>query len=556
MVKACIFLILIFLQAPHVYAAGNDSATDLLVSTTVTDATNAEITNFSINPKYVNMAQPQYIDFWVTVKNIGNLDIIARPYVNITHSGGSIANITFTPQSIGPALEVVFKNGSFYTEGLEVGCYNATVVVSYDGKTTPEVKDSFCIQSTPSPPGGGGGPSPKPIVPPMTPPSIKFAKMPVLVEVRPGTIAMESILIENPSESNVTELAVEVSGIPVGWVNITPSVISLLSGQSEALNAVIAVPLGAWPGDYRVTVILAGRDEIRAENFFILRIKSYPSGYEKPSITRGVDVDRDGSITHVSIRVENSGRFIELIEITESIPKILAPTADSIIPISPEVEIVERDPVLKWGLKDLDPYETRIILYEVSRILEEYSPYVYWPVGQVNIFYTLKKPLAEPIGIEKMSAPTLGPGKAGEISVTLMNFETAPIKMSAIFELPAGWKVEPDRIYDTIPPRTGITFVFTVTPSPDTVLGTYITTFRVFYDSQESSKDGTLFVTQTVWEEILRYPGALLKRSPKLLVIILAILSALFYIRKKRRKRYKREAVSAIRGIRERIGLE
>ncbi|MEE8403038.1 MAG: NEW3 domain-containing protein, partial [Candidatus Hydrothermarchaeaceae archaeon] len=409
--------------------------------------------------------------------------------------------------------------------------------------------------------GGGGGPGPvkTPIVPPATPPSIKFVKMPVLVEVRPGATVMESILIEGFGEDNATELAVEVSGVPADWVSVTPSAISLSPGHPEALNAVIAVPLGAWPGDYVVTVTLAG--EIRAESFFILRIKSYPSGYEKPSITRAVAIDRTESITRISIRVENSGRFIELLEVTDNVPKTLAPTADSITSISPEAEIVEHDPVLKWRLRDLDPYETRMISYEVSRVLDEYSPYVYWPVGQVNMFYTTKKALAEPIRIQEMSAPTLSPGKAGDVSVTLMNFETGPVDMSARFELPGGWQVEPDRITDVFPPRTEITFVFSVTPPPDTEPGTYIVTFRIFYnDGRESSKDGTLFVTQTLWGEISGYPGALLKRSLGLFVgaiaIIFAVLAALLYLKRKRKKRYKREAVSAVRSIKEKIGLE
>ncbi|MBI5253551.1 MAG: hypothetical protein HY930_04030, partial [Euryarchaeota archaeon] len=453
--------------------------------------------------------------------------------------------------SIGAGLEAEFMDESFHTANLSLGCYNATATANYstygsENETTSERVGSFCIQPPPpTPPSGvtsGAAGVTRPIVPPPQA-AVNFAKTPVLIEVRPGEKIVTGIAVENPSTKDVT-LEVKVSGVPERWVDVMPRGLFIAAGKSNALNIGLDIPSGAWPGDYKVDINLEG--DTPAENFFFLRVKSYPSEYEKPAVTRIVEIDRSESKTLVSIKVENSGRFVDALEVVENIPEELAHTADQINFTAPPPEILEPDPVVKWVFGNLEQYETRRVSYEVPKVLDEYSPYVYWPVGQVNIFYVKKKDLAVPLRVQEINIPTLIPGRAGNISVNLMNFETMPLTITAKFELPAGWSLYPEEITTSLPPRTLSTLNFAVTPSSDTAPGAYTIAFRIFYGTQEIERGSIVFVQQP----LLRAPFGYIRRN--LLVFAVLIFAALLasVYRRRKRKRYRVEAVSRVREMR------
>jgi len=508
---------------------------------TILPSFKAEITELSINPAFVNAYSPQYVEFWVTVRNTGNLDINATPYVTVTDSGNnSIANVTFISMGIGAGLEAVFMNGSFYTANLSIGCYNAHVAASYSylGNTeiTSGVESSFCIQPSPLPPtqpfpdddGISGS-----MVPPV-PVGVNFVRTPVLIEVRPGETIITGIVVENDLRRNVSPY-VAVSGIPKSWVDITPTVLTIPSGESRGLNVRLDIPSGAWPGDYEVEIRLS-RD-VYAKTFFFLRVKPYPSGYEKPAVTRVVQIDRNESKTFVSIKVENGGKFVAALEVVENVPKMLARTADRINFTAPSPEILEPDPVVKWVFEDLEPYETRRVSYEVPVVLDEYAPYVYWPIGQVNVFYIKKKDLAVPLRVQEISIPTLIPGRVGNVSVNVMNFEAVPLTVTAKFELPEGWSLYPSKITTTLPPRTRSILNFAVIPHPDASPGTYTVTFKMFYGTEEIERGSIAFIRRPLLDTLFRDIG---RNLPVFAVIVFAALMAGIYRRRKRRERRER----------------
>ncbi len=468
--------ILLLIFPPHMIAY-NASAEVMAVP-----HASAEIVEFSINP--TSACQYQDVDFIVTVANRGNTLILPRVQIDIFDP----YNTTMATLNLESPDTYIIEGerqdfiASWNTGDLFSGTYTARAVVHYEDKSTSEELRTFFIISRPTPPA--------PSTPPITPPReawMRFTRLPVLQEVRPGETVVTSVRVEIPSSKDVK---MEVSGIPQHWIDVIPTPFLPYLQKSKSWSMIITVPSYVEPGDYMVTYTVSG-EGIKGENLFILRVKPYSPGYDKPSIVRTVNIDKDKGNTLVSIRVKNSGNVVDRLEVIEDVPKSIVWSADQIKFGTSPAKILTSDPVIKWVLDDLDPYETRTISYEVPVVLGEYSPYVYWPVSQMNVIY--KKP-PELIKILGMSTPYLAAGKTGEVSVTLTNQDTKPVDIAAKLELPANWGITPDKIVTTLPPMESNTLIFFVMPPVYTASGTYTITLRAPYDTQELVRDNTVVV--------------------------------------------------------------
>lgn len=115
------------------------------------------LTDVALNPS--SPTQDQNVDVIVAYENIGNIDVIAKPNVNITDPSGSIiAEIAYDsfPVLVGEKTNIT-NFSAWNTNSHPVGCgYNATAQAVYQGdnatKTTSEVIRSFCIAAKPAPP--------------------------------------------------------------------------------------------------------------------------------------------------------------------------------------------------------------------------------------------------------------------------------------------------------------------------------------------------------------------------------------------------------------------
>jgi len=440
-------------------------------------------------------------------------------YVAITVSPADvdfgIVNLGSTNQTTGDAINAT-------NTGTATGAYTANVTMYYDGKSVSST-GTFSIVSPPPPPAvvGGGGISP-PIIPPLEA-LLKFLQLPVLQEVRPGETVRTKIFIHNPTADDFGELVARISiaGVPEDWVTILPEILSLGPRGSQALDIILTIPADARAGDYKVGIDISNK-RIEAENFFILRVNPHPPGYDKPSVTRIVNIDKSRGNTLISLEVKNTGNFIEEVEIIEEIPKEIAQTVEQIEFSIPPTEILEADPVVKWIIEDLQPYEARTISYRVPVILDEYSAYVYWPVKQTSIIY--EKP-PELIEVSRISTPELFPGTTEEISIGLRNLDTKPVNLTAKLELPVNWGITPNKIVTTIPPRDSSTLSFLVTPPSQAVAGTHTITLRISYDGREFTVDSTAIVKHPSWIHLfLTYLLELVLALTIIVVVVFIIL--------------------------------
>jgi NPCBM-associated, NEW3 domain of alpha-galactosidase len=545
---------LLYIVGLLMFLPAQASAQAAVTSTTSVGAVSlVQITDFSVTPTFTS--QNQLIDFSVTVKNTGNLPINATPLINVTNASNiTISNITFTPVSIAVGNNATFI-ASWNTNNYPLGDYSPGVLVYYGNKTTPTYNSFFKIQSVtpPSTSGSGGSdrnvtavpPMPDtepgklippeellPELPPLIPPEeqtldegkIGFVKYPVILEIRPGGTATADILVSNIGDANITPLSVEITGVPREWVEVMTEDIELKAGDFIGINMGFSVPAGAWPGNYRVTVVLKSGDS-EARMFLILRVKPYPAKLERPVVTRRVVVDTQKGTSTITLEVENAGRFIKKLEVVEEIPKDLASNVDQVDFGVPPSEIIESDPVVKWALEDIDFYEIRTIDYVVHRVLEEYSAYVNWPLRQLNIFYSITPPRPE-VEISNVETSTLYPGKRGNFSVTVSNTGRAPLNGILSVELLLGWGVGPENITLHLNPSEERVLSFTVYPPESATLGVYTTSLKMTYNGGTAAKDVILFVKEPPpWE------------SPIMLWIIsllLIIILTLTYLRRKK----------------------
>jgi hypothetical protein len=543
--KKDISVTLVLLSLLSVLASpASAQSTNVTSTTSVNPLALANVSAFSVTPAFTS--QNQFIDFSVPVKNIGNLPINASAAINITNSSNStISNLTFSNISILVGDDGLFIQ-SWNTNNYPLGDYRGVVVVYYDGKSTSPVEAPFKIQTV-TPPiirrSGSSGPPPTnitppeellPELPPIIPPEeqplgearIRFVKYPVLKEMRPGGVATADILISNIGDVNISRLSVDIEDMPKEWVVVKTEDMELNAGGLEGINLGLSVPSGAWPGNYRVTVVLKSNDSI-AKTFFILRVKPYPVELERPSVTRSVVVDTENSLSIASLHIENSGRFIQRLEIIEEIPKAIASNVNQVDFEVPPSDIIKSDPVVRWTFEYLDFYETRTITYKVPKTLEEYATYVNWPVRQINILYEISS-AREMVEIVKVEAPTLSPGKSGNFSLTISNNADIPLDISFTLGLPSGWKTEPEVITQRFTPSSQGVLNFTITPPESTTVGIYTATLKLSYNDKVVTKDVSLFVNEPLEKE---FPlakwilGALIVIAILLVIILISIVT-------------------------------
>jgi hypothetical protein len=507
-----------------------------LASVSVTPHALAQITDFSVTPAFTG--QDEYIDFSVTVENTGNLPLNATPALYIIDSSNNtLANVTLTPARIEVGNNVTFFTG-WYTGRLPMGKYRAVALVHYDGGPSFPAETRFEIQREVS---GSDRPIP-PVEIPLGDTRLRFTRFPVIEEMRPGETGTSDILFTNVGDANIPQMEVEIEGIPEEWVDVRAGDTELEAGDHSGINMILSVPPGAYPGNYRVTTVLKG-EESEARTFFILRVKPYPAELDRPVITRRVVVDTQREVSTVTLKVENAGRFVRRAEVVEDIPKAVASSINQVDFNVPPSEIIEYDPVVRWAMEDIDFFETRIITYEVSRGLEEYTSYVNWPLKQFNIFYDIILPKKE-IVISNIETTTFSPGQAGSILVTVANTEKVPINVTMTLGRPSGWKADPEGLELNFFPLEEKVLNITLVPPKDAVLGVYTITLKMDYVGKTTTKDLSVFV---------REPPLKLDWVWKVLYVALLIL--LIYIGrrvyKRRKKVYREDVISTVHRLEE-----
>jgi len=410
----------------------------------------------------------------LTVINIHAADIAVLSQNTITVVAGGTGSVTL------------------YVTDSQSGTYrvNVTATSQLNSSVTDEITTVTTVAAAePTPPPGGGGAPPRP--PPRV--GLSVPKLPVLNEIGPGQISTMNITIRNPNADSVS-VEIRIDGIPSHWVDVKPKTFSMSPYTSQESNIILTVPPDAQPGEYVVNVIISSDAGTTVESF-VLRVIAYSLNPDEPRATRILEVNRYKGTTLVTIRVENARRFAQRIEVTEEIPKSIANTIEEIRFDTPPTEILSYDPVVKWVLEDVAAYETHLITYEVSKVIESDSPDIYWSVNKVNIYYVQGEPYVEPIEIQKLSTSSTYAGEPAKVSAEIRNKGNRALDVTIVLDLPENWKATPQEITATIYSQTTHNVIFSVTPPFHAGLGSYGITLKATHDQQEVTKDATILVS-------------------------------------------------------------
>jgi hypothetical protein len=328
---------------------------------------------------------------------------------------------------------------------------------------------SSCAAPTAAPvsPGAAGGAMP------ITPPpevEVKYKKIAVLREVVPGQIVVVGVKVKNEGATEQKDMVLTVSGVPDSWLSTSVGSISLQPSESKGFNVAVTPAADAKPGDYKVAIKLKNA-AIEAEDFFVLRIRLVPADYDKPIVTRQVIIDKEVGKTDVNIIVSNPYRNYTRVDVTEDIPKELANSTDYVTFGTAPTEVLRKDPIIMWSITGMAAGDTRNISYSVAKVLEEYTPYIYWPLRQLDV---ISPTAPSTLKLTGFTLPYFTPGTSSAISFKVKNMDTAQHNFTLEMELPVDWKMEPEMIKETIGPGGEREFKMIVTPAADAKAGRYM----------------------------------------------------------------------------------
>ncbi|MBI3412664.1 MAG: hypothetical protein HY051_01110 [Candidatus Aenigmarchaeota archaeon] len=478
------------------------------------------------------------------------ISITASP--NITNNlKWYLLNISYTDGEVSAAgvtesgLRIWFYNtttAAWQQESGNVDTTNNYVYANVSHFSLFGIYSQESAQPSPAAPtggGGGGGTTTKPVIR-LPSVEIEFIGWSVLREVVPGQSLVESIKVRNKGDGNLTDLQIKVSGVPADWVYVNPGSIDLLPKESKVFNLVITAPKDAVSGDYRLLFTLKN-EKVEDSNFMIVRVKNYPATYDKPIITRIIQLNYEINRTKVVLDINNPIKHYLLIQLQEDMPKELAQSSDE-VEFNPYPDrILRSDPLVEWDVKDLKVKDNRKLIYATKGILDEFTPYIYLPLKELKITETM---IPTGLKIVDIGVQPLFAGKSSIGRVTVENTGQAAKRFEFSMQLPSGWGAEPQKIEVTLQPRERKEFKFSVIVPANASPGDYIGTAIIYWGEDTHIKELVLRVesTETITLSIFIYG---------LLVLMIAVIAYMIYQRhkKKRQLSYKlRVLAENIRG--------
>lgn len=469
------------------------------------------INNFTISPSSV--PKNQWCTFAVTVCNFGSFQLTnVTTTLTIYNSSGSFKEAqNLTDNSIFSAgdcqtltTQIMFL-GAAYPVGQYVGQINVTFndtsasdVIQYYANVTSE-NQSFNITAATTPPttpptgGFGGGGGARRISESVRKTGVDFKKYVILRETRPGEEIIVETILRNLT-NKTKKISAIISGVPPEWLSLNQQKQELGPHSDGIIKVLLDIPEhNVEYGDYFVIARITSGG-FSTETFFVLRVKYYPEDYEFPEVFRNIDTNFIENKTFVEIDVHNPKNRYKYVEIVEDIPKSLAQHVNEISFGTSPTEVLVADPKVSWMMLDFEGNEERKIEYEAAFATEEYEPYVYWPVEQVNVLYP---GVPEKIKISQVHIDVLIPGMENNASFLITN--TYPMKMDIklSFDLPYGWKASPSQMSFSIDAQSSTPISFLITPRPDIKDGTYSASIIIRHNFGTVSKSVPLIVGGT-----------------------------------------------------------
>ncbi|MDD5318016.1 MAG: NEW3 domain-containing protein, partial [Candidatus ainarchaeum sp.] len=365
--KQKLMLLLLFLLAPALFLAEQGyTPTSFMVL-----GGRVEIMELTVSP--TNLPQGAPIDISIVIRNDGTASTVASAEAAIYNSGNSlVANVTYGNVAIAPSQTVTITK-TWDSGNTLPGLYRVVARVAYDGNHSDSVNVTFTIYAPvqPQPSGASYGILPYPIV---IPPAIKplkgevgFVKNAVVKEVLTGQGAVESIILDNTGEKNLTINLLE-SGVPQGWITVQPATTIIIPGETRILHLQVTAPDDAIPGNYLVR-LNATAEAASAADFVILRVKKYPENYSMPIATKTINVDAGSNKTTVSMDLMNpSKNATKTITLTEKVPPSFAGAPVAFLDKPGAISSEGGERFITWEFGELAPGEIVHFSYTIGGV--------------------------------------------------------------------------------------------------------------------------------------------------------------------------------------------
>jgi hypothetical protein len=332
---------------------------------------------------------------------------------------------------------------------------------------------------------GGGAAPVSAITPPPVGQKVDFVSWDILKEVSPTKTTLTAITIKNTLNTPMTNLSVEIGGVPKEWVSVYPDILSVNASEEKTFNLAFAVPNETEPGDYKVDIKISNK-EVTSNTFFILRVR--PSAtFDRPVFYRNVEIDRNQNKTNIQILVENpSQNNYDAIEVVENIPKTLSGSSDEIQFNTEPSEIIIKDPLVQWRMLNFSSNESRTISFTIKKVVEDFSVYIFNPLEQVNL---IKETIPRGIRITNFYQPELVQGESSAFEFELKNLEKEKLNFTIYLNMPTDSKVTPNPAAVELKSGEVKRIKFEISVPRETKLGTYLLQLDFKWGLSETIKE-------------------------------------------------------------------
>jgi len=439
-------------------------------------------------------ATNENVYFYVTANNTGNCYSVDNVSFNLSLYNSVVVSCNKSSPSNGIYYAGDTPTFTFNCNTLAADTYTANITMTYsvlnltggvkftgsENRSLTLVVNPASVGPTPGPGGGGAVPPsiPQPIF-------VQFKKYPVLQEVAPGSLIVVDLSVKNPTAST-QNITVDLEGIPKNWINLFQSSALVGANQIKTLSFTVNVPENADSGDYLVKANIHDKG-VSGYSYFIVRVKSYPENYLAPKIFRRVDLNFVDNTSTVKIIVQNDANSHRRVDVYEKIPKMLADNVDQVDFSTAPSSIVQADPLVMFTLNNMRPDEKRSIDYSIRNVIDEYEPYVYWPIEQVNILFEQG---ADKIQISNIYQSIVEPGSPDNyIAFDIGNVFTAPLNVTISLWLPSGWDSTPEKTILDIPSYSQTRVSMKVHVPKTTSDGVYYGGLLVTYENATTTKE-------------------------------------------------------------------
>lgn len=211
---------------------------------------------------------------------------------------------------------------------------------------------------------------------------IQFINIPILVEAYPGYQTSQHITMFNPTDVDINDIKLSITGIPADWVFTDKNSLNLLYQDADTIFVQFRIPNNAQPGNYQGTFSFANAKYLR-DFAFILRINQVLPG-QAVLVSKEAVLQEVAERTEFVIYIKNKDKFLESLRVTEKIDKDIAGHVSEVEFSTPPTKVLQDDPLVQWTFKNILPNGERNITYRVRKTINTTKPFIYTSIEEIE----------------------------------------------------------------------------------------------------------------------------------------------------------------------------